>query len=58
MPYERIADLPEDQVDQYNEEQKKAFLEACNNAMEQFGGDEERAMAVAHAAAKGTPGDR
>lgn len=54
MPYEKIADLPESQVDQYSHHQKEAFLEAFNSAMEQYG-EESRAFAVAHAAAKRTP---
>ena len=55
MPYEKISDLPEAQVDQYSHHQKEAFLEAFNSAIEQYGGDESRAFAVAHAAAKRTP---
>jgi cation transport regulator len=52
MPYRSVEDLPKAQTDQYNAHQKKAFLEAFNNAYEQYGGDESRAFAVAHAAAK------
>ena len=52
MPYRTVKDLPEKQVDQYNEHQKKAFLEAFNNAYKEYGGDEHRAFAVAHSAAK------
>ena len=52
MPYTTIDDLPKAQTDQYNAHQKKAFLEAFNSAYEQYGGDEHRAFAVAHAAAK------
>ncbi len=52
MPYRTILDLPKAQTDQYNAHQKKAFLEAFNNAYEEYGGDEHRAFAVAHAAAK------
>ena len=52
MPYRRVEDLPEKQVDQYNPHQKKAFLEAFNSAYKQYGGDEGRAFAVAHTAAK------
>ena len=52
MPYQTVADLPTAQVDQYSEHQKKAFLEAFNNAYEQYGHDEHRAFAVAHHAAK------
>lgn len=59
MPYRSIGDLPEAQVDQYTEHQKKAFLEAFNSAWDQYGHDESRAFAVAHAAAKraGDAGD-
>jgi cation transport regulator len=52
MPYSKVSDLPEAQVDQYTPHQKKAFLEAFNNAYEEYGHDESRAFAVAHAAAK------
>ena len=52
MPYQSIADLPKAQTDQYNEHQKKAFLEAFNNAYREYNGHEHRAFAVAHSAAK------
>ena len=52
MPYQKISDLPEKQVDQYNQHQKEAFLKAFNNAYEEYHHDEGRAFAVAHAAAK------
>ncbi|HEX6794338.1 MAG TPA: cation transport regulator [Casimicrobiaceae bacterium] len=52
MPYQSIDDLPKAQTDQYNAHQKKAFLEAFNNAYKEYAGDEHRAFAVAHAAAK------
>jgi cation transport regulator len=52
MPYHSIKDLPQAQTDQYNEHQKKAFLEAFNHAYDEYGGDESRAFAVAHSAAK------
>jgi cation transport regulator len=52
MPYKSVSDLPAAQVDQYSPYQKKAFLEAFNNAYEEYGGDESRAFAVAHSAAK------
>ncbi len=52
MPYQSVNDLPEKQVDQYNAHQRKAFLEAFNNAYREYGGDEHRAFAVAHSAAK------
>lgn len=52
MPYRSISDLPQSQVDQYDEHQKEAFLKAFNHALKQYGGDEHRAFAVAHAAAK------
>jgi cation transport regulator len=55
MPYTTISDLPEAQVDQYSTHQKHAFLEAFNNALEEYGGDESRAFAVAHAAAQNAP---
>jgi cation transport regulator len=52
MPYRKVADLPQEQTDQYNKHQKKAFLEAFNSAYEQYGHDEHRAFAVAHSAAQ------
>jgi cation transport regulator len=52
MPYEKISDLPDSQVDQYDKHQKEAFLKAYNNAYEQYDHDEQRAFAVAHKAAK------
>ena len=52
MPYRTVSDLPKAQTDQYNPHQKKAFLEAFNNAFDEYKGDEHRAFAVAHAAAK------
>jgi len=52
MPYSTIADLPQAQTAQYTDHQKHAFLEAFNNAYREYGGDEHRAFAVAHAAAK------
>ena len=55
MPYDKLADLPKEQVDQYSTHQKHAFLKAFNNALEEYGGDESRAFAVAHAAAQRTP---
>jgi cation transport regulator len=52
MPYNSIDDLPKAQTNQYNDDQKEAFLKAFNNAYKEYGGDEHRAFAVAHAAAK------
>lgn len=52
MPYDKISDLPESQVDQYDHHQKEAFLKAFNNAYEEYDHDESRAFAVAHHAAK------
>ncbi|KEF35397.1 cation transport regulator [Deinococcus sp. RL] len=56
MPYRSIAELPEAQVDQYTEHQKEAFLKAFNRALEEYG-DEHRAFAVAHTAAKNAGGE-
>jgi cation transport regulator len=55
MPYEKVSDLPMEQVDQYTPHQQHAFLEAFNSAYEEYGGDESRAFATAHAAAHRTP---
>ena len=54
MPYRTVSDLPKAQVDQYSTHQKHAFLEAFNNALEEYG-DESRAFATAHAAAQRAP---
>ena len=54
MPYSRLSDLPKEQVDQYSTHQKHAFMKAFNSALEQYG-EESRAFAVGHAAAKRTP---
>ena len=56
MPYDTISDLPKEQTDQYSTHQKHAFLEAFNNALEQYK-DESRAFAVAHSAAQRAPRD-
>jgi cation transport regulator len=55
MPYRTVSELPRAQTDQYSTHQKHAFLKAFNNALEEYGGDESRAFAVAHAAAQRTP---
>ena len=55
MPYRTVSDLPKEQVDQYSTHQKHAFLEAFNNAYEEYDGDEGRAFATAHAAAQRAP---
>jgi cation transport regulator len=55
VPYAKVSDLPEAQVDQYTEHQKHAFLKALNNALEEYDGDESRAFATAHAAAQQAP---
>jgi cation transport regulator len=52
MPYRTIADLPKAQTDQYNQHQKKAFLEAFNSAYGKYKDDEGHAFAIAHSAAK------
>ena len=60
-PDAREDDLRSDRLEQelepYNEEQREAFRSTYRDALAQFG-DEGRAIEVAHAAAKGTPGDR
>ncbi|WP_017444839.1 hypothetical protein [Gayadomonas joobiniege] len=52
MPYNKIDDLPQSQVNQYTAHQKRAFLKAFNNAMQEYDGDESTAFAVAHTAAQ------
>ena len=51
-PFRTLADLPAAQVDQYDHHERGAFMEAYNHAWEEYGHDEHRAFAVAHAAAK------
>lgn len=61
MPYRSVSDLPNEQVDQYSEHQKHAFLEALNNAYEEYHGDESRAFATRSTgspASLGGPGRR
>jgi cation transport regulator len=52
MPYKSISDLPKAQIQRYTTHQKKAFLEAFNNAYKEYEQDEGRAFAVAHHAAQ------
>jgi cation transport regulator len=52
MPYKTISDLPKAQLAKYSVHQKKAFLEAFNNAFKEYGHDERKAFAVAHHAAQ------
>ncbi|SMB97608.1 Cation transport regulator ChaB [Deinococcus hopiensis KR-140] len=54
MPYQNVEELPQSQVDQYTAHQQETFLKAFNHAFEEYGGDEHRAFAVAHTAAKRT----
>jgi cation transport regulator len=49
--YDKISDLPQSQVDQYDHHQKQAFLKAYNHAVDEYH-DESKAFAVAHHAAK------
>ena len=53
-----IEEFPPEEIDQYNDEQKEAFRSTYSSALERFGRDQRRALDVAHAAARGTPGDR
>ncbi len=36
MPYSKISELPEEQVDQYSRHQKEALVKAFNSALEQY----------------------
>jgi cation transport regulator len=49
--YDKISDLPNSQVNQYDHHEKRAFLEAYNHAVDEYH-DEGQAFAVAHHAAK------
>lgn len=51
MPYKSLSDLPKDQTDQYSTGGKTRFL-ATFNAVLKHTGDESRAFAAAHGAAK------
>ncbi|HUE96062.1 MAG TPA: hypothetical protein VMN39_05355 [Longimicrobiaceae bacterium] len=57
MPDPTGPDLPERELEAYDDEQREAFRATYRNALEEFG-DKERARQIAHAAARGTPGDR
>lgn len=48
MPYQRVKDLPREQVEGYDEEQKEIFRKAFNEAIE-MGEDEDTAYEIAHA---------
>ena len=52
-----MSDLPKAQVLKYTLHQKKAFLEAFNNAYKEYGNDESKAFAVAHHAAQQARGE-
>ena len=52
MRYRTIQELPGEHTDRYDGHQKEAFLKAFNSAYKEYGGDEGRAFAVAHHAAK------
>ena len=52
MPYNSTADLPESEVGQYDEFQRKIFLEAYQEAYEEYDHDENIALVTAHTAAK------
>ena len=58
MADESVDELPPEEIEQYNDEQKEAFRSTYASALERFPGDQRRALDVAHAAARGTPGDR
>lgn len=58
MADEPIPELPPEELEPYNDEQREAFRSTYASALERFGGDQQRAREVAHAAARGTPGDR
>jgi cation transport regulator len=51
VPYKSVQDLPSDQTDQYSSAAKRRFLTTFN-AVHKHTGNESKAFAVAHAAAK------
>lgn len=54
----RTSDVLRDELTPYNEEQRDAFVAAYKSTLESYPGDLERALKIAHAAARGTPGER
>lgn len=54
MPYQTVSQLPKAQVKGYSGHQRKAFLDAFNNALKEYG-SEHVAFAVAHSAAQKAP---
>lgn len=52
MPYQTVSQLPKAQVKGYSGHQRKAFMDAFNNALTEYHGNEHVAFAVAHAAAQ------
>ena len=52
MPYERLVDLPKGVRDNLPKHAQEIYLEAYNNAWEQYHHEEERARRVAWAAVK------
>lgn len=53
-PYPDIADLPEEEVQQYSKQQRAAFKSAFNRALEK-GKKEDQALREAHIEAKQLP---
>ena len=56
MPYQSIDELPSAVRNRYDEKGQRAFLSAFNRAVYDEGLPEERAFAIAHAAAKRADG--
>jgi hypothetical protein len=52
-----LSRLSPDEAAAFTDEQRRAFIDSYHAAVDQFA-DEERALGVARAAARGTPGDR
>ena len=52
MPYQSIDELPESEVGDYDEAQRRAFLQAYQEAYEAYKQDEQIALVSGHTAAK------
>jgi len=52
MPYESVSDLPKGVKDNLPAHAQEIYLAAFNNALEQYGGDEDIARRVAWSAVK------
>jgi cation transport regulator len=52
MPYQSVSELPSAVKRRYGDRGREAFMAAFNRVVYEEGGDESRAFAIAHTAAK------